>query len=251
MSLAGFDPAAAALVAAIFVFGGVVKGATGFGLPLTTISLLPLVVPFELALALNTLVVPVTNVAQVWAMRDPWGDIRATLPLVAGVAATVFLAASAVASLGEAALGAAMGALLVGFAVFSLAAPAFRAPPRLRAPLGFAAGMAGGVVGAAFTAPGPIYAAYFAGLGLSRPRFIGTMGVAMVASGLLVSAAFWSSGILDGPRAAASLLCAAPSFLGMWAGDRLARRLAPETFRRLVLLMLAGLGLHYLFEALA
>ncbi len=251
MSLEGLDPATALIVAAIFVFGGVVKGATGFGLPLTTIAFLPLIVPFDLALALNTLVVPATNVAMIWAMREPLGDLRASLPVIAGIAATVFVAASAVSALGPEALGAAMGALLLGFALFSFAAPSFRVPPRHALPLGVAVGMTGGVVGAAFTAPGPIYAAYLAGLHLPRPRFVGRLGVTMTASGLLVSGAFWASGILDLPRGLASLACAAPAFLGMWAGDRLARRLAPETFRRLVLLMLAGLGLNYLWKAMA
>ena len=92
---------------------------------------------------------------------------------------------------------------------------------------------------------------WFAGLGLERRRFIGGMGVAMTASGLLVSGAFWASGILDGPRAALSATCALPAFLGMWIGDRLARRIDQELFRRVILLMLAGLGLRHLWIALS
>ncbi len=243
--------AGALLVAVIFIFGGTVKGATGFGLPLTTISLLPLVVPLDLALALNTLVVPITNAAQSVAYGPALANIRICLPLVAGVAATVFLAAAAVASVGEEALRVAMGLLLIGFAALSFAAPRLRVSKRMERPAGFAAGMAGGVAGAAFTAPGPIYAMWFAGLGLERRRFIGAMGVAMFASGLLVSGAFWASGILDGPRAAMSAACALPAFLGMWIGERLARRLDQETFRRIILLMLAGLGLRHLWIVLA
>ncbi|QIE57373.1 sulfite exporter TauE/SafE family protein [Pikeienuella piscinae] len=239
----------AALIALIFCFAGVVKGATGFGLPLTTIALTPLVVPFDLALALNTIVAPLANIAQVVAAGEIGRSLRLCAPAIAGMALTVFVAARLVAAAGPTALGVAMGTLLIAVPALSMIGPRFRTPVAAAAPVGFAAGLAGGVAGAAFTAPGPIFALYFTSLGLDRRFFVSAMGVTAIAAGVLISGAFWSSGILDGPRALMSALAAAPALIGMWGGDRIGRRLPLETFRRLILAMLIGLGLNYFWRA--
>src|SRR3954464_11979557 len=58
-----FDPTDAALVAAIFLLAGFVKGVAGFGLPTVTLGLLALVRPLPEAMAL--MLVP-TLAANVW-----------------------------------------------------------------------------------------------------------------------------------------------------------------------------------------
>lgn len=243
------DPALAATIAAIFVFGGVVKGATGFGLPLITISLTPLVAPLDLALALNTLVVPITNIAQFWAAGGHGAALRLCWPLIIGLCLTTFAAAHALSGLAPSQLSAAMGALLIGFAVLSFAAPRLRIPAGAARPAAFGAGLAGGVVGAVITAPGPIFAVLFVGLGLDRRAMVAAMGLSMIAVGLVVSSAFAAVGVLDAGRAMMSAAAAIPAFAGMWLGDRLGRRLSVEAFRRMVLIMLFGLGLHHLARA--
>lgn len=245
----GVDPTLTATIAAIFVFGGIVKGATGFGLPLVTISLTPLVAPLDLALALNTLVVPITNIAQFWAAGGHGAALRLCWPLILGLLLTTFAAAQALSGLSPAILSAVMGALLIGFAALSFGAPRLRVPETASKPAAFGAGLAGGVVGAVMTAPGPIFAVLFVGLGLSRREMIAAMGLAMIAVGVVVTGAFATVGILDAPRAAASAAAAIPAFVGMWIGDRLGRRLSVEAFRRLVLLMLLGLGVHHMTRA--
>lgn len=100
-----------------------------------------------------------------------------------------------------------------------------------------------GVVGAAFTAPGPIFALYFTSLGLDRRGLASVIGLAAIATGLPIFGAFRASGVLDGPRALMA-------FLGIWIGDRLDRRLPVEIFRRPALPMLFCRGLHRLRRAL-
>ncbi|TVP94020.1 MAG: hypothetical protein EA338_13225, partial [Roseinatronobacter sp.] len=72
--LTTITPADAALVAAVFVLGGMVKGALGFGLPLTTMAILPFFVPVDAALAVNVVVLFLTNIAQFLQM----GQMRET-----------------------------------------------------------------------------------------------------------------------------------------------------------------------------
>jgi uncharacterized membrane protein YfcA len=235
----------AVLIALIFVFGGIVKGATGFGLPLTTISLMPLFIPMDLALALNTLVIPITNVAQFVAAGGYRRSLAICWPLLLGLCITVFATAYFVVAIAPATLSALMGLMLVAFVLHAFLGGGVRIGPQAERPASFLAGLAGGVVGAVLTAPGPIYAAFFVGLGLERRQMISAMGLAMLSSGILVTGAFAAVGILDLPRAVMSVTCVFPSLIGMWIGDRVGRRISIAGFNRLVLFMLLGLGLYH------
>ncbi|MFV0474450.1 MAG: sulfite exporter TauE/SafE family protein [Pikeienuella sp.] len=238
-----------AIVALIFLFAGMVRGVTGFGLPLVTISLTPFFIAHDLALALNTLVLPLTTLGQIWTVGFHRRGFRLCLPLILGMAATTFVAARFVAHISPAALSLAMGAMLIAVSSWSLSGFSFRIPARAEVSAGFATGLLAGICGAVFTAPGPVVTVYFTGLGFDRREFVATMCLATLISGFLISGAFLANGVLDGPRAAMSAAAAIPALLGMLAGDRLGRGLSVEGFRRLVHVMLFGLGLHYLWKA--
>lgn len=237
------------IVTLIFLFAGAVRGVSGFGLPLTTIALLPFFIPRDLALALNTLVLPLSTVWQLWTVGMARRSLRLCLPVILGMAATTFVSAQLVGAISPAALSLAMGAALIVVAAWSLSGLVFRIRPGAAAPAGFVTGLLAGVCGAVFTAPGPVVSVYLVGLGLDRRAFISAMCVAMLAGGALVSGAFFLSGVLDGPRAAMSVAAAVPALAGIWLGDRLGRRLSVAAFRRLIDIMLLGLGLHYLWKA--
>ncbi|MEM7544319.1 MAG: sulfite exporter TauE/SafE family protein [Pseudomonadota bacterium] len=235
----------ALLIALAFVFGGVVKGAAGFGLPLITISLMPLFIPLDLALALNTLVVPLTNIAQFVAAGGYRRSFEICWPLIAGLCITVFITAVFVVSITPATLSAVMGVLLLAYVLHAFMGRGVRISTGAMRPASFVAGLAGGIVGAVMTAPGPVYAAFLFGLRLERRQLISAMGLAMLASGILVTGAFAAVGILDGPRALMSLVCVAFGLFGMWLGDRIGQRISVEGFNRMILVMLLGLGLYH------
>ena len=243
--------AQAALLVAIFAFGGVVKGATGFGLPLVTISLTPLVAPVDLALALNTLILPIANSAQfVWSGHHV-ASVMICWPIMLGVAITAVATPFFIAGIEPAELSGLLGAFLLVFTALSVRIPDFRIAPRYRTPAAFGAGLAGGVVGAVLTAPGPVFLTYLVSLRLDRRQLMSATGLLMTTVGLIISASFAAAGILNGPRALASAGMAVPVFAGMWVGDRIGARMSVEAFRKLVLLMLFGLGLYHLSRSLA
>jgi uncharacterized membrane protein YfcA len=146
-----------AAIFAFFLFGGLVKGVTGFGLPLATVSLTPLVAPPDLALALNTMVIPLTNAVQIAQGERRAASLRICFPVLMGMTLTVGAGAWVVASVSTQVLGGLLGALLIIFTLISFAGPAFRIPQRHDRKAGFGAGLLGGVMGAALTAPGPIF----------------------------------------------------------------------------------------------
>jgi hypothetical protein len=60
----GLDPLSLAIVMLAFVAGGFVKGVLGFGLPLTTLAIIPFVAPIGVGLATNAIVAFLANMSQ-------------------------------------------------------------------------------------------------------------------------------------------------------------------------------------------
>ena len=121
-------------LAAIFFAGGMVKGGTGFGLPLVTISLLPLVIPIDLALVLNGVMLPLVNISQFVQQRLYRITLRRMQPIVMGLVVGTPLGALLVSHIDKAMLGLFVGLLRHGCS--SPPAPSPRALPCRREPSG-------------------------------------------------------------------------------------------------------------------
>ena len=76
-------------ILAIYCGAGVIKGAVGFGLPVTAAALLPFVVPVELALGLNAIVIIYTNLLQIRLGRAYRAGLSAAWPVMAGMVVAV------------------------------------------------------------------------------------------------------------------------------------------------------------------
>jgi hypothetical protein len=111
-----------ALVAASFILGGMVKGALGFGLPLTTMALLPFFVPIDAALAVNVVVLFLTNIAQFLQMGQMRDTARRFAPVLWGIVIGVPLGALMITSFSDSLLMLALGAVVVVFSILSLRA---------------------------------------------------------------------------------------------------------------------------------
>ncbi len=247
---AGLEPGAFLAVLGIFVFGGFVKGGLGFGLPLATISLLPLVVPIDMALAINTVVQPVANLGQLWGSGRAGEAIARFWPMVIPLGLGVALGAAFVTSVDPATLTLLLGLFIMAFTVLTLRGLVLPVPPGRERSAGLATGFAAGLVGALTAANGPVFVMYLLSLKLQRALFRATLGFLFVVSGAMVAGGFLTVGVLDGPRALVALLCIPSAFLGMWAGTALSNRLAAEAFRRAVLAGLFGLGLNFTLRGL-
>lgn len=247
----GFTIETMVTVAAIYLAAGLVKGATGFGLPVVAVALLPFVVPVETALALNAIVIFVTNVQQIRQAGEVRAGIAAAWPMMLGMALMVPVGALFTAGIAEAALMTILGAFILLFVISSFLNPALRIPQGWEQRTGFGMGLISGVVGGLTSAPGPIFVMYVVALHLARPVFMTALGFIMALFGLTVAMSYIWVGVLRWEHAAPGLLSMPPVFLGMWLGDRWARRLPVETFRKTVLLLLGILACLLIRRALA
>ncbi len=246
-----YSPIILLAVAAIFLAGGVVKGALGFGLPLVTMSLLPLVIPVEVALAINALATPFNNIEQL-RRAAPWRPVlKRFWPVVATTAAGILIGAVFVTSLDERVLILTLGFAVLSFIALNVLKPAIAIRADRETPYGLLTGFAGGIVGALTTANGPVYIMYLVGLKVDRPVFVASLGLFFVVTGVVLSASFLALGLITVPIAFLALLCIPAANLGMRAGFWLADRVSAEKFRIVVLIVLAALGLNLVAQGLA
>jgi len=242
---AGLTPGAFWAVLAIFVFGGVVKGGLGFGLPLATISILPLVVPVEMALAINTVVQPVTNVSQLVGSRRVRETAARFWPMGIALALGVAFGAAMLSGLSADRILLILGLFVMLFSVVSATGFAPRIPPGRERAAGFATGLAAGAIGSLTAANGPVFVMYLLGLGVDREGFRAALGFLFIVSGALIAAGFVGIGILDWGRAALALACIPSALIGMEIGNRIGRRLPRQLFLNVVLIALFCLGLRF------
>ncbi|MEM6488797.1 MAG: sulfite exporter TauE/SafE family protein [Pseudomonadota bacterium] len=115
------EPLLALAVAAIFLAGGIVKGALGFGLPLVTIAVLPFLVPVEAAIGLNALVLVVVNALQAWRYWVPGAIWRLAAPVIAGLVVAIPVGVALASAIPPRALLGLLGLFVMGFALYGLA----------------------------------------------------------------------------------------------------------------------------------
>lgn len=244
------DLSSAGIVAAIFVLGGIVKGAMGFGLPLTTVALMPFFLPVEVALAVNVLVLFLTNIAQFVQM----GQMRATTlrfaPVLWGILIGVGLGSVFVTRISDDALLLALGTVVVAFALLSLSSANLSVPAHRERQTGWITGILGGVVGALTTVGGPLFVMYLVGLGVERRLFLSAISLFFLLSAILISGAFLLAGMFDAQRVLLAAVALPAALAGMWIGDQIGLRVPARRFRALVLVVLGVLGLNLIWSGL-
>jgi uncharacterized membrane protein YfcA len=240
------DPLAIAVLAAVFLLAGGVKGLVGMGLPTLSLALLSLA--FGLPEAMALLLVPsfVANIAQILDGGALPALLRRLWPFLLPAIGFVWFGAAVLAAVEPRWMTATLGGVLALYGLLGLAGlrPAL-APPYER-PLGVLAGAVNGVLTGmtgSFVVPGVLY---LQAIGLPRDRLVQAMGLLFMASTLALAAALGGHGLLAPDLLLISSACVAPALLGMWVGRRLRHRLSDGRFRQVFFAAVLGLGLYIL-----
>lgn len=243
------DAALIAVMCVVFLLGGFVKGIIGLGLPTVAMGLLSIAMPPAQAAA--TIVIPAvaTNIWQMLAGPALLALARRfalmMLAVVVGTFATVgFLTQSS--ALATAALGGVLVAYgLVGF--FPGRHEIASRAERLLSPLvGLATGMINGATGV-FVIPS---LPYLSSLKLQREELIQVIGIHAFVCPVALGCALALQGEFHAGFAASSIVALLPALAGMYAGQRVRRRLNPEAFRRWFFAGLIGLGGYMVVRSL-
>ena len=233
-----------ALVSAVFVLAGLVKGVIGLGLPTLSMALLAVWMPPAAAAAL--LVVP-SLVTNLWQLQ-PWHSVMAMLRRLAGmqlgIAAGTLLGAWCFGAPAGSGAMLALGLALAGYAAWGLLGRSLALPARHEAWLGPVVGALTGAVTAltgVFVLPAVVY---LQALRLPRDQLIQAMGLSFTSSTLALGVALAGQGGYSATGAGASLALLVPALAGMALGQRLRQRISVAVFRRCFFIGLALLGLY-------
>jgi len=228
------------LILLVFLLAGLAKGVIGLGLPTISIGLLALVMPPAEAASLLLLPSLATNIMQCAGpalrplLRRLWPMLLALLP---GTFAGIGLLTAG----GPLALGL-LGAALVAYAAWGLAAPPLTLNARAERLSAIPIGVAGGVItGATGVFVMPVVP-WLGALGLARDALVQALGLAFLAATVALGLALAAAGAVTPATSLASLLALPPALAGMWLGTRLRGRLSPLLFRRLFFVALLAIG---------
>jgi uncharacterized membrane protein YfcA len=248
--MAELGSAALAWCVASLLLAGLVKGVTGIGIPLVSISLLTMVVSVPQSVLLLPVPIIVANIWQSLASGQALATCRRFWPMLAGVAAGMMLGAGALASLREAPLLIVIGALLSVFAVTDLMQLRFTVDPRHEKLAGVAVGGLGGVLGGVSSVMGPPIIMLLVSLRLGKEQFVGTIATIYLFAGVMMTVAFASYGVLDARQLLWSALATIPLLAGLLLGTLVRRAVSEDAFRRLLMLLLLCIGLNLLRRGL-
>jgi uncharacterized membrane protein YfcA len=237
-----------AVIAAIFLLAGFVKGIIGMGLPTVAVGLLGLTMTPSQAAAI--LIVPslVTNVWQALA-GGHFRSVAARLwPLLLGIclgtwAGYLWMPS---ANSGEATVW--LGVALAVYGIFGLCNLHPKTPPRHESWIGALAGIATGAISAAtaiFTIPG---VPYVQSLGFDRDKLVQALGLSFTTSTVALAVALSHAGAMNRAVAVPTVTALAAALIGMVLGQKIRGLASPKTFRICffagVLALGADLALH-------
>lgn len=248
--MAPMDPTLMLIVALAFVAGGMLKGATGYGAPLLAVPVMA--VSVDMAFAITIFSVPniLPNLWQAFAYRAHRLSSGFLLRFGGAAAAGSGLGAIVLATVRQDILALVLAAIIVLYIAFRLRQPGWRLPPRAATALAAPVGFVGGMFQTAIGLSAPVSLTFLSSMRLERPAFVQTIAVFFASVGVVQLPALWGLGYLTPQTLALSVSALLPLVLGMWIGARIARRIAPETFQNLVLVILAGLAVRLVWGAL-
>lgn len=231
-------------IAAIFVIAGFVKGALGFGLPSVSMGLMVAIMAPGRAAALVIVPSLVTNFWQMVAGPHFFALSKRLGGLLAAACVGTWLGAGWLtgpyAHYGVAALG----LLLIIYAVISLAAVRVSLSRDKEIWLGPIVGLLSGLLTAAtgvFIIPAIIY---LNGIGLERDELVQALGLCFTVSTIALSFNLIGAGVLNVSLASAAVVALVGALAGMWIGQVVRQRLDQTTFRRWFFVGLLLLGAY-------
>ena len=244
------EPSIIALIFAVYLLAGTVKGTIGLGFPVITIGLLTATIGLREAIALSLIPALMTNVWQVIVTGQLVPVTKRLWPFLGLGVVTCAMAAAFALSINTELLTPVLGLVLVLYAGSTLAGFAIPTPSADREkPLSAAIGAFNGVVAGVTGIYSVPSAAWFSSIDLPREQFIQAVGTWFMLCSVILIAAYGTGGGLTGEIALISVIGLIPSFAGMTIGQRLRRLLDEKRFRLIVLVALLLLGLNLMVRS--
>jgi uncharacterized membrane protein YfcA len=248
--LLDFSPSTIALVVAIFLFAGTVKGLIGVGLPTIAVALLIHVMPLPEAMPLVVIPAIITNLWQAVIGGQGREALRRFWLLYVLLAIGTWVGVGILTIGNPRLIGAVFGAILTTYALMGLARPAPLpvgiAERWLTPVIGSINGLLNGMTGS-YILPGTLY---LQSLGLGRDALIQSMGILYLVASTSLGVALTGHSIMGWHEALLSTAVLLPALAGYATGQHFRRQLPDEHFRRVFFIGLILLGIYTLGSSL-
>lgn len=231
-----------ALVFAIFLLAGWIKGVVGMGLPTVAMGALGLVMAPVQAAALLVIPSLVTNVWQFAAGPAKLSTLRRLASMLVFVCAGTALGIHFLTSGSSRWPSVGLGSVLVLYALIALLLPKVSIPARSERSL---SPVVGGITGILTGATGVFVVPavpYLSALGLSKDELVQALGLSFTVSTIALAVGLGSTGSYPANTVLLSVGAVVPALIGMFIGQRTRDRIEPVTFRKWFFIAMLVLG---------
>jgi uncharacterized membrane protein YfcA len=238
------------LAAGILLLGGLLKGTVGFAVGLVAVAGLVQLFPPKVASVALTIPFLLSNVAVLLRDGVPWDFVRGQMSFLAMLVVGLFVGVAGLEALPPQSLYLLLAVYIGSFLIFQRYETAIERYATSPA-AGPVAGTLAGVLGGAVSAPGPplVIHAY---ISADDDRVIFVTGAsALFLIAHVVRIIFLTNATLIGPAEVwLGILFTLPVFAGVMLGAHYRSSIDPLTFKRLILVLLAIIGLKLAADGL-
>ncbi len=238
------------LVCLAFSLGGILKGATGAGAPLFAVPLMVILVDVPFAVAVFLMPNIISNSWQIWKFRKDLPDMRFAGGFAVAGMVGAGIGTLALAWLSSNVLMLSVGLIVLGYVCFRLMNPNWKLSWPMAQKLAAPAGGLGGFFQGAIGLSAPISMTFMNASGVERKAFIATVSLYFFSMALVQLPAQFALGIMTTERLIYSLLATFPLLAGLPIGNFLGRRISPQMFDKIILVVLTLLALRLLARSL-
>ena len=229
----------ASIIAAVvcsLVVAGFLKGIIGVGMPVVALPLLLLFIDVKLAAMLLSMPLILCNLPQALEGGKTGRCLMQLMPVILGMIPGLFLGVRVLLALDANVTKIIAGLVLMGIGGVTLLAPKLQLQSRLVLPTGITFGFFGGILGGIAAMPGPLVFIFLLAKGLRGKAFTKEASLYLVVSAGLLAILLTVSRQFSWLDVLVSTAAMLPVVLGMYVGQHMRDKIAPETFKRLVLI---------------
>lgn len=231
----------AAVVCSLIV-AGVLKGIIGVGMPVVALPLLSLFIDIKSAAMLLSMPLILSNLPQALEGGKTGRCLVQLTPVILGMIPGLFLGVRVLLALDANAAKIIAGMVLIGVGGLTLLAPKLQLQSRLVLPTGITVGFFGGFLGGLAAMSGPLVFIFLLAKGLRGKAFTKEASLYLVVSAGLLAILLTASRQFNWLDISISTAAMVPVALGMYAGQHVRDKIAPATFRKLVLIAVIAAG---------
>ena len=231
----------AAVVCSLIV-AGLLKGTIGVGMPVVALPLLSLFVDVKAAAMLLSMPLFLSNLPQALEGGKTGRCLMQLMPVFLGMIPGLFLGVRILLAVDANVARIIAGLVLMGVGGVTLLAPRLQLQSRLVLPTGITSGFFGGILGGIAAMSGPLVFIFLLAKGLRGKAFTKQASLFLVVSSGLLAILLTASRQFDWLDVSVSTAATVPVVLGMFVGQHMRDKMAPETFRKLVLIAVIAAG---------